>query len=233
VTIAKEEARAAKQAATEAASSEDARLSVHGNGNGMVILELWKPAGGAISFWEAAGVEFVLIQLSWNIQYTDWRSKSSFHPPALIRTALEEYLTKHSLVDPHDDSLALLDAELGRAVGQKRPDPGGRMVRSEIVEKLRAGVTWGVSINGSVKWVTGWNFNCVLCQCVALWLTNGRKGSLQPISMVVKTRQSRKTVTLISGLEAFGINVEEFADEMKRLCAGSASGQSLGAGQWH
>ena len=50
-----------------------------------------------------------------------------------------------------------------------------------------------------------------------------RKGSLQPILISVKTRQGRKTVTLISGLETFGIDIEDFAEELKKLCAGSTT----------
>lgn len=45
--------------------------------------------------------------------------------------------------------------------------------------------------------------------------------------MAVKTRQGRKQVTLVSGLETFGIDIDEFADELRRLCAGSASIQPL------
>jgi translation initiation factor 2D len=45
--------------------------------------------------------------------------------------------------------------------------------------------------------------------------------------MAVKTRQGRKQVTLVSGLEAFGIDIDDFADELRHLCAGSASVQPL------
>lgn len=43
--------------------------------------------------------------------------------------------------------------------------------------------------------------------------------------MSVKTRQGRKTVTIITGLESFGVDIDEFAEELRKLCAGSASGQ--------
>lgn len=45
--------------------------------------------------------------------------------------------------------------------------------------------------------------------------------------MCVKTRQGRKQVTLVSGLEGFGVDIDDFADELRRLCAGSASVQPL------
>ena len=46
--------------------------------------------------------------------------------------------------------------------------------------------------------------------------------------MGVKTRQGRKTVTVIAGLEAFGIDIDDFAEELRKLCAGSASSESIG-----
>jgi translation initiation factor 1 (eIF-1/SUI1) len=51
-----------------------------------------------------------------------------------------------------------------------------------------------------------------------------RKGTLSPITLTVKTRQGRKTVTHVVGLEAFGVEIDEFAEELRKLCAGSASG---------
>lgn len=45
--------------------------------------------------------------------------------------------------------------------------------------------------------------------------------------MTVKTRQGRKTVTVITGLETFSIVPEEFAEELKKLCAGSTTVQPL------
>jgi len=41
--------------------------------------------------------------------------------------------------------------------------------------------------------------------------------------MSIKTRQGRKTVTTIAGLESFGIDIDEFAEELRKKCAGSAS----------
>lgn len=55
-----------------------------------------------------------------------------------------------------------------------------------------------------------------------------RKGPLQPVSMSVKTRQGRKTVTLISGLETFGVDIDDFAEELRKLCAGSTSSELSG-----
>ncbi|WVR06767.1 hypothetical protein IAU60_003802 [Kwoniella sp. DSM 27419] len=199
-TIAEEEARAAKKAAREAAAQSGegvpsagssgatgAAQGTKGKGKEMTVEELWKPAGAAISFWDACGVD-----------------KSTLHPPAALKQAVDEYLTKHTLIDPRDHRQVLLDDELGRAVGVKKPDPGEKMARDVVLAKLKAGVSWSVSVGGTIK-----------------------KGPLQPITMTVKTRQGRKTITHVSGLETFSVDVDSFAEEMRKVCAGSASVQAL------
>ncbi|WVW84182.1 hypothetical protein I302_106212 [Kwoniella bestiolae CBS 10118] len=199
-TIAQEEQKAAKKAAREAALSVDGEGSGtsaqpinssnagnKGKGKELEIEELWKPSGGAIGFWEAAGVD-----------------KSTLHHPSKLKSALDSYLTKHSLIHPSDHRYVLLDDELGRAVGIKKPEPGEKMARDEVMRKLKAGVSWSVSLGGVIK-----------------------KGNLQPITMTVKTRQGRKTVTHVYGLETFNIDPDGFAEEMRKVCAGSASVQPL------
>jgi translation initiation factor 2D len=57
-----------------------------------------------------------------------------------------------------------------------------------------------------------------------------RKGTLQPIKIAVKTRQGRKMVTLITGMETFGVDPDEMAEELKKIRAGSATGEWSGGG---
>ena len=56
MTIAQDDARAAKKAAREAAAT-DGVVAGKGKAKELDIEELWRPSGGAIPFWEAAGVE--------------------------------------------------------------------------------------------------------------------------------------------------------------------------------
>lgn len=49
--------------------------------------------------------------------------------------------------------MVTLDNELGRAIGLKQIYPGQQMARDELFNKLRAGVSWLVSVGGVVKWV--------------------------------------------------------------------------------
>jgi hypothetical protein len=78
-------------------------------------------------------------------------SKTKLNPPGMIKSALEDYAIKHSLVDRAEPRYLLLDEELGRACGIKKPEKGQRMSRDEIMKKLRAGVVWSVSIGGVLK----------------------------------------------------------------------------------
>ncbi|KAK4685848.1 translation initiation factor 2D, partial [Tremellales sp. Uapishka_1] len=183
-TISQEETKLAKRAAREAAS-EDTK----GKNKEISIEELWKPSPGSFSFWEACGID---------------TSKTTNHPPTLIKTSLDDYIVKHSLADPRNPRAIRLDEDLGRTVGIKKPSPGETMARDEIMKRLKAGVTWCVSIDGNI-----------------------RKGTLNPVTLSVKTRQGRKTITHVVGLETFGIDIDDFAEELKKLCAGSASVQPL------
>jgi translation initiation factor 2D len=59
-----------------------------------------------------------------------------------------------------------------------------------------------------------------------------RKGQLKPISVVVKTRQGRKAVTLITDFEPYLLTAEFLAEELRRICASAASVSPI-AGKSH
>ena len=44
--------------------------------------------------------------------------------------------------------------------------------------------------------------------------------------MVVKIRQGRKACTLITGHETFGLQADDLAEELRKICASSTSGIS-------
>ncbi|ODN72795.1 hypothetical protein L202_08231 [Cryptococcus amylolentus CBS 6039] len=186
-TIAQEEAKAVKKAAREAAANPEGAdgKPAQSASQPIDIQELWKPISPALLFWEACGL-----------------SKSEYYPPSALRQTLDEYIIKHNLIVPNNHRFVLLDEELGKAVGVKKPEPGQSMARDDVIAKLRNGVSWAVSIGGTIK-----------------------KGALQPITLTIKSRGGRRTVTHITGLELFSIPAESFAEEMRKKCAGSASVQ--------
>ncbi|WVQ77838.1 hypothetical protein IAR50_007533 [Cryptococcus sp. DSM 104548] len=186
-TIAQEEAKAAKKAAREAAANPEGAdgKPAHTASQPIDIQELWKPISPALRFWEVCGL-----------------SKSEYYPPSALKQTVDEYITKHNLLIPNNHRLVFLDEELGKAVAVKKPEPGQKMARDDVIAKLRNGVSWAVSIGGVIK-----------------------KGALQPITLTIKSRGGRRTVTHITGLELFSIPAESFAEEMRKKCAGSASVQ--------
>jgi len=123
-----------------------------GKGKEIHIEELWKPSSTSIPFWEACGLEYVMSSLASITQViTDLPSKTKLNPPGLIKSALDDYVAKHKLFDRSEPRYLTLDEELGRACGVKKPEPGQRMSRDEIMKKLRGGVVWQVSIGGVIK----------------------------------------------------------------------------------
>jgi translation initiation factor 2D len=108
-----------------------------------------------------------------------------------------------------------------------------RLQKDEILKRLRSGVAWSVSIGGQVKYVP--LFSDYIHFDIRRFyrkLMRRRKGALQPITLGIKLRQGRKTVTVISGLEGFGIDIDDFAEELRKLCAGSASSKLSGISFW-
>lgn len=50
-----------------------------------------------------------------------------------------------------------------------------------------------------------------------------KKGACKPIEIVQEVRQGRKTITKVTGVEGFGLDVDELSKELTRLCASSAT----------
>ena len=47
---------------------------------------------------------------------------------------------------------------------------------------------------------------------------------MKPISVVVKLRQGRKAATLVTGFEQYLLKADDLAEELRKLCASSTSG---------
>lgn len=50
-----------------------------------------------------------------------------------------------------------------------------------------------------------------------------KKGALRPITVATKTRQGRKTCTLITGFEPYQLSSDSLADALRVRCASSTS----------
>jgi Translation initiation factor SUI1 len=54
-----------------------------------------------------------------------------------------------------------------------------------------------------------------------------RKGSLKPISVIVKIRQGRKASTLVTNFEPYLLTSDFLAEELRRICASATSGKPI------
>ena len=54
-----------------------------------------------------------------------------------------------------------------------------------------------------------------------------RKGSLKPISVIIKLRGGNKAVTIMANYEPFGLTAEQLGVDLKKLCAGATSGEFI------
>ena len=65
-----------------------------------------------------------------------------------MKASLERYITTNSLPDPRNQRMIRMDETLADAVKARGVD---KLSREEILLRLKAGVSWSVSINGQVK----------------------------------------------------------------------------------
>ena len=79
------------------------------------------------------------------------RSKDLQQPLHQMKPALEGYIAKHNLVHSTDRRFIKLDEVLGQAIRGKDPSPPEKLAREEILSRLRAGVTWSVSVDGVIR----------------------------------------------------------------------------------
>ena len=66
----------------------------------------------------------------------------------------------------------------------------------------------------------------LLCGQIVKSFASPRKGKMKPIQIMVEQRQGSKTVTKITNLEQFEVDVEELASQLKVRCASSTTGES-------
>lgn len=50
-----------------------------------------------------------------------------------------------------------------------------------------------------------------------------RKGQPKPVEITQEVRQGRKTITRVTGVEGFGLDIDELSKELTKLCASSAT----------
>lgn len=157
----------------------------------------------------------------------------------VIRDRLLDYMSAHSLIDPRNQAQIrlnepiLVHALYPRAQLHEIP---ASLSRSEMVDRLLA--------TSCVEYHRTSRLFPSKAAAVIQLNTKGKaaakeatdaiaedefigaivKGAARPINIEIKTRQGRKVVSLITGLEVYGIDSEVFAHDLMKLGA-SASGE--------
>ncbi|KAI7906394.1 uncharacterized protein BX663DRAFT_427508 [Cokeromyces recurvatus] len=123
-----------------------------------------------------------------------------------IRNVLSDYIKLHQLADPKNQKMIMIDPILCDAILAKDEyNTIQKLGRDQILHRI-----------------------CQKMQPFHLMTLPGkepvlRKGYPKPIEITQEIRQGRKTITKITGVEGFGLDIEELAKELTRLCASSAT----------
>jgi len=123
-----------------------------------------------------------------------------------VKALLNGYITSHNLVNQNDQSYVNIDTLLASTLSSKsETEPIEFLKRDEIARRLvdKMQAWYEISVDGMEPVV--------------------RKGSLKPISVVVKIRQGRKASTLITNFEPYLLTADFLAEELRRICASATS----------
>ncbi|KAK6227397.1 hypothetical protein QIS74_00952 [Colletotrichum tabaci] len=147
----------------------------------------------------------------------DSASKSLF-TQSEVRNAVTAYIEGENLVSETNKRIVKLNPILANGVftGSGSADKDalakGTVARDTLIDRVLSGMSTSYAIvrNGtdpsSVK---------------------ARSGSPPKIRITLETRSGNKTVTAVSGLEPYHISPKPLADELRKVCAGSASVEPL------
>ncbi|KAG0202365.1 hypothetical protein BGX28_005119 [Mortierella sp. GBA30] len=132
------------------------------------------------------------------------RSKDGYYTLNELRSLLAEYFKLKQLADPKNQRIIRLDEVLRSALG-KKGEQVDRIPRDQTSDRLVS--------------------NMVLHHYIGYKGQQPRfvKGGVKPVQITQEIRTGRKTVTKVSGLEHFMIDVDAFGHELQVLCAGSVA----------
>ncbi|CEP07922.1 hypothetical protein [Parasitella parasitica] len=123
-----------------------------------------------------------------------------------VRQAMLDYIKIHDSVDPQNQKMINIDPVLCDAILTKQEyNLVNKLTRDQILHRICQKMQPFHSLKLPGK-------DAVL-----------KKGPCKPIEVVQEVRQGRKTITKVTGVEGFGLDVEELCKELTRLCASSAT----------
>ncbi|EGP90454.1 uncharacterized protein MYCGRDRAFT_84691 [Zymoseptoria tritici IPO323] len=140
--------------------------------------------------------------------------KSHYTPPE-VRELVTAYLESENLISATNKRLAKLNPTLANSVFDgsgsldKEVLAKGSVPRDALIDRILHAMATSYTIvrNGEEA--------------------KAKSGAPPKIHITLETRSGNKTVTKVSGLEAYHINARPLADELRKTCAGSTSVEPL------
>lgn len=144
-------------------------------------------------------------------------SKQLFTPPE-VRELVTSYIESESLISDTNKRLVKLNPTLANAVFDvsgsldKEVLAKGSVPRDALIDRVLHSMASSYAIvrNGADR-----------------GSAKVKSGAPPKIHITLETRSGNKTVTKVSGLEAYSVNPKLLADELRKVCAGSTSVEPL------
>ncbi|KAK7514837.1 uncharacterized protein IWZ02DRAFT_172398 [Phyllosticta citriasiana] len=194
----KKEASSGGKASTPAAPGDGSDNSV---GQELKRVELFKPK-------ERLSPLFVAVKAD----------SKGFYTAAELRPIVTTYIEAEDLISPKNKRVVTMNPILANAVfdGSVKSDKDvinkGFVLRDALVDRVLASCA---------------PFHAILRNDDTLGSTKPKAGAAPKINIVLETRSGNKTVTKASGVEAYFVNPQALADELRKTCASSTSVERL------
>lgn len=144
-------------------------------------------------------------------------SKTLYSPPE-VRELVTAYIEAENLISETNKRLVKLNPTLANSVfdgsGQldKEVLAKGSVPRDALIDRILHGMA---------------NSYAIVKNGVDPHSVKAKSGTPPKIHIILETRSGNKTVTKVSGLEAYHVNPRPLADELRKVCAGSTSVEPL------
>ncbi|KAA8911765.1 hypothetical protein FN846DRAFT_394320 [Sphaerosporella brunnea] len=177
--------------------AEASMASGGGEKGGTIKIEaLYRPNGKAIKFFTEIN-----------------EGTKDFYTASDLKSLLNGYIETNSLAQPTNKRLIKLDPVLSNALFASTPADTNELAKSKGIYKRDQLA------------------ERLITTCAPYYRVIGPSGEEQKpkagqppkVSVVLEKRQGKKTVTRIFGLESFGVDPKGLAEELQKVCAGSAT----------
>ncbi|KAK5136425.1 hypothetical protein LTR08_003070 [Meristemomyces frigidus] len=151
--------------------------------------------------------------------FTTPSTKSQLFTPPEVRELITAYIEREQLVSATNKRLVKLNPTLGNAVfdGTGALDrevlAKGSVPRDALIDRVLHAMSpaYAIQRHGSGD----------------ASAVKPKSGAPPKVHVTLETRSGSKTVTRVSGLEAYHVNARLLADELRKVCAGSTSVEAL------